>query len=159
MGQAEAPGTIIPAVLRRVGLADAYFTIETPLGRVYVAYNRQGVAAVMPARSAATFERTFQARFGRPVTAETEPPAALVRAGHAENMDDAFRRFLGRGGVAFIPRPAFHPREAISLIHAAGGLSVLAPNRRKDLARFGFRAMCAGSLVAWLNGALAGLLM
>ncbi len=40
-----------------------------------------------------------------------------------------------------------------------GGLGVLAPNRRKDLARFGFRAMCAGSLVAWLNGALAGLLM
>jgi 3',5'-nucleoside bisphosphate phosphatase len=58
---------------------------------------------------------------GRPHVA-----AALVRAGHAENMDDAFRRFLGRGGVAFIPRPAFHPREAISLIHAAGGLSVLA---------------------------------
>jgi concentrative nucleoside transporter, CNT family len=40
-----------------------------------------------------------------------------------------------------------------------GGLGVLAPDRRKDLARFGFRAMCAGSMVAWLNGALAGILL
>jgi hypothetical protein len=58
---------------------------------------------------------------GRPHVA-----TALVRAGHADNIDDAFRRFLGRNGVAFIPRPAFHPEEAIDLIHAAGGVSVLA---------------------------------
>ena len=58
---------------------------------------------------------------GRPHVA-----AALVRAGHAETLDDAFRRFLGRGGAAFVPRPAFHTEEAIALIHAAGGISVLA---------------------------------
>ncbi len=40
-----------------------------------------------------------------------------------------------------------------------GGLGVLAPDRRKDLARFGFKAMCAGAMVAWINGALAGLLL
>lgn len=80
MGEADAPGTIIPAVLRRVGLVDAYFTIEAPLGLVFVAYNRLGVSAVMPAASAAAFERAFRARFGRPVSAEREPPAALVRA-------------------------------------------------------------------------------
>ena len=58
---------------------------------------------------------------GRPHVA-----VVLVRAGHAENVDDAFRRFLGRGGVAFVPRPAFDPEEAIWLVHAAGGVSVLA---------------------------------
>lgn len=65
-------------------------------------------------------------RAGPGVVGRPHVAGALVEAGHADNLDDAFRRFLGRGGVAFIPRPAFHPREAISLIHSAGGLSVLA---------------------------------
>jgi len=58
---------------------------------------------------------------GRPHVA-----AALVRSGAAVNMDDAFRRFLGAHGAAFVPRPAFHPQEAIALVHAANGVSVLA---------------------------------
>ena len=58
---------------------------------------------------------------GRPHLAEV-----LVRAGHAEDVDEAFRRFLGAKGLAFVPRPAFHPGEAIALIHDAGGVSVLA---------------------------------
>lgn len=51
---------------------------------------------------------------------------AMVRGGHASNLDDAFRRYLGRHGQAFIPRPSFEADEAIDLIHAAGGISVLA---------------------------------
>jgi len=58
---------------------------------------------------------------GRPHLAEV-----LVRAGHADDADDAFRRYLGSRGVAFVPRPAFRPDEAIALVHAAGGVSVLA---------------------------------
>jgi predicted metal-dependent phosphoesterase TrpH len=58
---------------------------------------------------------------GRPHVA-----AALVRAGHAESMDDAFKRYLGRQGNAYVPRPAFRPAEAIELIRDAGGVSVLA---------------------------------
>jgi predicted metal-dependent phosphoesterase TrpH len=58
---------------------------------------------------------------GRPHIAQ-----ALVRAGHVENVDEAFRRLLGRDGKAFIPRPAFQPEDAIALVHAAGGVSVLA---------------------------------
>jgi hypothetical protein len=52
--------------------------------------------------------------------------AALLRAGHVDSVDDAFRRYLSRDGKAFIPRPAFHPEDAIALVHAAGGISVLA---------------------------------
>jgi hypothetical protein len=52
--------------------------------------------------------------------------AALIRAGHVESIDDAFRRYLSRDGKAFIPRPAFQPEDAISLVHAAGGVSVIA---------------------------------
>ncbi len=58
---------------------------------------------------------------GRPHIAD-----ALVRAGHVETVDAAFRRFLGPRGEAFVPRPAFRPEDAIALIHDAGGVSVLA---------------------------------
>jgi 3',5'-nucleoside bisphosphate phosphatase len=67
------------------------------------------------------FEIAGHGVVGRPHLAE-----ALVRAGHAENADDAFRRLLGAHGLAFVPRPAFPPAEAIALIHEAGGVSVLA---------------------------------
>ncbi len=52
--------------------------------------------------------------------------AALVRAGHVGDLEEAFRRYLGVRGVAYVPRPRFHPEEAIDLIHAANGISVLA---------------------------------
>jgi len=58
---------------------------------------------------------------GRPHVAE-----ALKRAGHVSTVDDAFRLYLGARGEAYVPRPAFAPAEAIALIHAAGGVSVLA---------------------------------
>ena len=58
---------------------------------------------------------------GRPHVARV-----LIRSGHADNMDDAFRRYLGPQGGAFVPRPAFRPEQAIEIIHAAGGVSVLA---------------------------------
>jgi predicted metal-dependent phosphoesterase TrpH len=58
---------------------------------------------------------------GRPHVAH-----ALLEAGWVENQEDAFRRYLGAHGPAFVPRPAFAPTEAIALIHAADGVSVLA---------------------------------
>jgi len=58
---------------------------------------------------------------GRPHIAQ-----ALVAAGHVENLEDAFRRYLAVRSPAFVPRPAFSPAEAIALIHAADGVSVLA---------------------------------
>jgi len=58
---------------------------------------------------------------GRPHLAE-----ALMRGGHVESADDAFRRLIGGHGLAYVPRPAFPPAEAIAMIHEAGGLGVLA---------------------------------
>lgn len=58
---------------------------------------------------------------GRPHLAQV-----LIRAGHAESADDAFRRLLGARGLAFVPRPTFPPADAIALIQAAGGVSSLA---------------------------------
>jgi hypothetical protein len=65
-------------------------------------------------------------RAGPGVVGRPHIAAALVRAGHVESLEDAFRRFLGRDASAYIPRPAFRSEDAIGLIHAAGGVSVLA---------------------------------
>lgn len=58
---------------------------------------------------------------GRPHVAE-----AMVRAGMVNGFDEAFERYLGAHAPAYVPRPAFSPGEAIKLIHAADGVSVLA---------------------------------
>ncbi|MEO8572154.1 MAG: PHP domain-containing protein, partial [Chloroflexota bacterium] len=58
---------------------------------------------------------------GRPTVAR-----ALIAAGHATSVDDAFRRLLAWGKPAYVPRTGFGPVEAIAAIRAAGGLPVLA---------------------------------
>lgn len=58
---------------------------------------------------------------GRPHVAQ-----AMVQAGLVADFDDAFDRYLGSQAPAYVPRPAFSPADAIALIHAADGVSVLA---------------------------------
>lgn len=60
----------------------------------------------------------------------------LVEHGHASSLDEAFRRWLGRHGPAFVPKQALAPRVAFDLVKAAGGVAALAhPGtfRRDDL--------------------------
>lgn len=65
---------------------------------------------------------------GRPHVAE-----ALVLAGHATDVGDAFARWLARDRPAFVPRQGMGPRDAIDLIVAAGGIAVLAhPSEAPD---------------------------
>jgi predicted metal-dependent phosphoesterase TrpH len=51
---------------------------------------------------------------------------ALVEAGYAVDLSDAFARYIGGGKPAFVPRPRVDPRDAIALVRAAGGVPVLA---------------------------------
>ncbi len=51
---------------------------------------------------------------------------ALVAAGHATDLPDAFSRLIGRNKPAYVPRPRVDPRDAIGLVKAAGGVPVLA---------------------------------
>jgi 3',5'-nucleoside bisphosphate phosphatase len=51
---------------------------------------------------------------------------ALVEAGYAEDLSDAFARFIGGGKPAFVPRPRVDPHDAIALVRAAGGVPVMA---------------------------------
>jgi 3',5'-nucleoside bisphosphate phosphatase len=58
---------------------------------------------------------------GRPLLA-----AALIEAGHASDVADAFNRYLAEGRPAFIERGGAPPAAIIGLIARAGGLSSFA---------------------------------
>jgi predicted metal-dependent phosphoesterase TrpH len=58
---------------------------------------------------------------GRPHVAR-----ALIRAGYAESVDDAFDRYLDWGQPAYVARLGIGPEEAIAAVAAAGGVPVLA---------------------------------
>src|SRR5262245_22000802 len=74
----RAPSTLLPGVLRRVGLADFYWRLESPVGPVYVAASRAGISMVSRSKSAEDFERRFERRRGRSVSpAGSRPPAAV----------------------------------------------------------------------------------
>lgn len=60
-------------------------------------------------------------QIGRPHFAYT-----LVQKGHAQNIQDAFDRYLRKGGPAYVEKFKFSPQEAMSIIHKAGGVTVLA---------------------------------
>ena len=80
LARERAPRSLLPAVLARVGLADGYWEIDSPVGRIFVAHSRAGISLVSRARSAADFEKTFRNRCGRPVARSTDAPPANVRA-------------------------------------------------------------------------------
>ena len=78
----------------------------------------------------ARLEVTSDDALGRPTLAR-----ALVAAGFATSVQDAFARFVGRGGPGYVPREGLGPIEAIRAIRGAGGIPVLAhfsvaPSRR-----------------------------
>lgn len=58
---------------------------------------------------------------GRPHIAEV-----LIEKGVVNSMDEAFDRFLGKDGKAYVTTPRLTPKDAIGLIREAGGVPVLA---------------------------------
>jgi O-6-methylguanine DNA methyltransferase len=77
MGEVQAPPRLLPRVLDALELGDAYTTLDTDLGPLFVAFNQTGVSAVLRADSPAQFEDAFRARFGRPVRPASETPRNL----------------------------------------------------------------------------------
>ena len=51
---------------------------------------------------------------------------ALVSDGWATDLRDAFDRYLGNGRPAFVAKDRLPVKDAIAMIHAAGGLAILA---------------------------------
>lgn len=54
---------------------------------------------------------------------------ALVQRGHVSTVSEAFDRYIGDQGPAFVPTALITPFEAIDIVHAAGGVAVWAHPR------------------------------
>ena len=78
---------------------------------------RMGMAVSMEA----VLEAAGESAIGRPHIAE-----AMRNEGLVGNIEDAFRKYIGNHCPAYIPKNMVHPREAIELIHRAGGLAIMA---------------------------------
>lgn len=51
---------------------------------------------------------------------------AMIERGYVSSVGEAFERYLSGGRPAFVPREDVTPESSIALIHAAGGVAVLA---------------------------------
>lgn len=58
---------------------------------------------------------------GRPHIAEV-----LIRKGYVSSLSEAFEKYIGRDGAAYVNPPRISPQEGIRWIHEAGGKAVLA---------------------------------
>jgi predicted metal-dependent phosphoesterase TrpH len=79
--------------------------------------NSNGVRVTLEA----VLEQAGDAAIGRPHVAR-----ALIAEGWAVDSRDAFDRYLAAGRPGFVPKEQLSVRDAIALIHAAGGIAVVA---------------------------------
>lgn len=64
---------------------------------------------------------------GRPHVAR-----ALLHRGAVTTLEDAFTRYIGDDGPAYVPHHRVSPADAIALVHRAGGVALLAHPGRYD---------------------------
>jgi O-6-methylguanine DNA methyltransferase len=79
LGDVAAPPSLVPAVLVRTALADGYWTVATPVGPAFVAWNPDGVSTLSLGEDPASFAAAFGDRFRRRVVPLT-PSVDLARA-------------------------------------------------------------------------------
>lgn len=92
---------------------DRVHAIGAALAQVGAAVDLEPLLAHVAARAGAAV--------GRPGVAQ-----ALVAAGHASSVQDAFDRLLGEGCPAYVPRSGEPPETVCAILHAAGGIASLA---------------------------------
>jgi O-6-methylguanine DNA methyltransferase len=76
----EAPASLLPGTLLRAGLVDAYATVESPVGPVFVAWNPRGISMVSLADDEDRFRDAFRTDVGRPLQRVGGLPPRLHRA-------------------------------------------------------------------------------
>ena len=74
-----APALLLPRTMRAAGVADAYATVESPAGPVFVAWNTRGVSMVSLADEPGRFEEQFARELGRPLQRVEALPPRLGR--------------------------------------------------------------------------------
>ena len=61
-----------------------------------------------------------------PIVSRLHIAMVMLEKNYVHSFDEAFGRFLGDNGLAYVKRVEPQPAEAIELIHAAGGLAAVA---------------------------------
>jgi len=73
---------------------------------------------------------------------------AMLEKGYVESVKDAFNRYIGSDGPAYVARKRLSPEEAVALIHSASGVAVLGhPGLLKD-----YRAILQRLIAVGLDG-------
>jgi len=75
-----APTDVSAGALVRVGLADEWVELPSPLGPIAVAWNGRGVSWVDRADDPDAFEERFAARIGRPLSRAASVPKRIAKA-------------------------------------------------------------------------------
>jgi predicted metal-dependent phosphoesterase TrpH len=88
--------------------------------------NKELAARLVELGTGVTYEEVLaeaqdEGGIGRPHFAR-----ALVKAGAAEDIDDAFDRWLADGRPAYVPKARLDPPDVARLAHESGGVAVLA---------------------------------
>src|SRR4029077_7851451 len=78
--QATAPPGLAEKVLAEAGLADWYAATDSPLGRIFIAWNGRGGSWGGTAEDPAEFEARVAAHTGRPIHRADALPRRLERA-------------------------------------------------------------------------------
>ena len=72
------------------------------------------------------WERVLEIAGEDPAIGRPHIARALAEAGYVATAREAFDRYIGNDGPAYVPRLRMRPEEAIAVIHQAGGVAVLA---------------------------------
>ena len=67
-----------------------------------------------------------RAQASGPIVSRLHIGLVMFEKGYVDNVNEAFSRFLGDDGLAYVKRVEPEPGEVIELIHGAGGLAVVA---------------------------------
>jgi predicted metal-dependent phosphoesterase TrpH len=88
-------------------------------------------------------------QIGRPHIAR-----AMLRRGYVRSIGEAFEHYLKKGGPAYVPKSILSSEEAITTIHEAGGLAVLAHPISLE---FGTPEHLEELLAVWIDQGLDGI--
>ncbi len=103
-------------------------TFESMLGRFREARMKRGIRITeklaelgVPIEMSDVLARSGEGALGRPHIAEV-----LIDAGHVSDFGEAFAKYLGEDGPAYVEKYKMGPAEAVAHIHNAGGLAFVA---------------------------------
>ncbi len=72
------------------------------------------------------FEDVFRLTGNSGVIGRVHIANALIEQGYISDYQEAFNIYLGKGKLAYVPKPVFTPEKTFDLIKEAGGVSILA---------------------------------